>query len=159
MSTTSFFRRPTYRAPSPPTWACYEQIPYGSDDESESMSESESDSDEDEEFARAADHRDDAEEVHNMDIDAEGDSATHGAQVGGAENDGDVETVVKKDVKGKQRAVEPADEEDEPAPPKQSPQRERRRRERQRPTYNPRPILTIHKSQGFVWNQVCSASC
>jgi hypothetical protein len=43
-----------------------------------------------------------------------------------------------------------------PSPPspsvsKQSPKRERRRA--RRPVYDPRPILTIHKSQGFVWNQ------
>ncbi|KAG6330327.1 hypothetical protein ID866_8762 [Astraeus odoratus] len=50
---------------------------------------------------------------------------------------------LKKDVKGKQRAVDP-----EPEPTK----RRHRRRER-RPTQTLRPILTIQKSQGFVWNQ------
>jgi hypothetical protein len=137
MSTTSFFRRPTYRAPSPPTWACYEQIPYGSEDESASDSGSESGSD-------AADD----ESVHNMDINAAGDSARDEA------DESEVEAMVKQDVKGKQRAVEPDVQEAKPAEPKTSPRRERRKRER--PAYNPRPILTIHKSQGFVWNQVCS---
>jgi hypothetical protein len=194
-STTSHFRRPTYRAPSPPTWACYEQIPYGSEDESESCSDSEDerdddrhDDDEDESDsddgyvtiavtsgAPRTDGSVGAADVQNMDIDHEGDAATRVSSadhVGADGSDGDgsdggVEAVLKKDVKGKQRAVEPMDAnantDDDlhgdsvaPSPPspsvsKQSPKRERRRA--RRPVYNPRPILTIHKSQGFVWNQ------
>ncbi|KAJ3487263.1 hypothetical protein NLJ89_g11730 [Agrocybe chaxingu] len=46
-----------------------------------------------------------------------------------------------KDVKGKQRAIDP-----EPEPPR------RQRKKRQR-MYTLRPILTIQRSQGFVWNQ------
>ena len=50
---------------------------------------------------------------------------------------------MKKDVKGKQRAVEHYE----------SPKREHRKKQRQ-PVFTLRPILTIQKSQGFVWNQV-----
>jgi hypothetical protein len=47
----------------------------------------------------------------------------------------------QKDVKGKQRAVEP-----EPESP--------RRKKKRNSVYTLRPILTIQRSQGFVWNQV-----
>jgi hypothetical protein len=54
--------------------------------------------------------------------------------------DGDAEK--QKDIKGKQRAVDP-----EPETP-------RRQRKKRQHVYTLRPILTIQKSQGFVWNQV-----
>ena len=48
-----FFRhRAIGRAPSPPTWACYEQIPYD-DDYSDSGSEDNSCSEDEEDYARA----------------------------------------------------------------------------------------------------------
>jgi hypothetical protein len=147
MSTTSFFRRPTYRAPSPPTWACYEQIPYDEDELSDSDGLSDDSASEADEPTRTQARGDDvgpADHVQNMDIDEAGDADAK------MREDGSVENVVKKDIKGKGRAVEPIDEETK-APKTPSP-----RQRRQRPAYNPRPILTIHKSQGFVWNQVCS---
>ncbi|KAJ3540487.1 hypothetical protein NM688_g6219 [Phlebia brevispora] len=49
----------------------------------------------------------------------------------------------KKDVKGKQRAIEPEIE---------SPKRQHRKKHREH-SYPLRPILTIQRSQGFVWNQ------
>lgn len=150
-SPTTPFRRPTYRAPSPPTWACYEQIPYsdsGSDSDSGSESDSESGSGSGDESssddgvyaaARAlgvSDKRGD--ELPDMDMDAVGDSAAAPA----------ADVASQKDVKGKQRAVEPEQKEESP---RKAARAQRKHRER---TYNLRPILTIHKSQGFVWNQV-----
>ncbi|KDQ59149.1 hypothetical protein JAAARDRAFT_33878 [Jaapia argillacea MUCL 33604] len=148
----SFFRRRTFgRAPSPPTWACYEQIPYDDEDLSDSASEDNSCSEDEENYGRGDVVQDSDSEsdnivqatnekpvvigddlVHNMDIDEVGDG-------GLVKKDEDL----KKDVKGKQRAVEPEME---------SPRKEHRRRRRE-PVYNLRPILTIQKSQGFVWNQ------
>jgi hypothetical protein len=55
----------------------------------------------------------------------------------------DMEVDKQKDVKGKQRAIEP-----EPESP--SPRRQRKKREH---VFTLRPILTIQRSQGFVWNQ------
>ena len=57
MSTDAYpdfaFRRRAYgRAPSPPTWACYEQIPY-EDDYSDSASEDNSCSEDEEDYYRA----------------------------------------------------------------------------------------------------------
>ncbi|KAH6909323.1 hypothetical protein BKA70DRAFT_1278217 [Coprinopsis sp. MPI-PUGE-AT-0042] len=68
---------------------------------------------------------------------------------------------ITRDVKGKGKAVEPVVE----VPTTDggaAERRERREKERERrrkaksrrePVYSLRPILTIHKSQGFVWNQ------
>lgn len=145
-----YFRRRTMgRAASPPTWACYEQIPFDDDDDSDS---SESCSEDDDEYPRtvaglesSSDSEDKDHSVHsgavddghdlNMDMDEEGTNG--GADDKGADS--------QKDVKGKQRAIEPETESKRP----------HRRRQRP-PVYTLRPILTIQKSQGFVWNQVCS---
>ncbi|EGN99481.1 hypothetical protein SERLA73DRAFT_54061 [Serpula lacrymans var. lacrymans S7.3] len=142
-----FRRRTLGRAASPPTWACYEQIPYGGDDDddySESLSEDESCSEDGEDYTRpipdpdsdgehpvstATDRQDDTQ---NMEIDATG---------GGDAEKNSAE--FKKDLKGKQRAVDP-----EPQPTKR-----RHHTKQRRPVYTLRPILTIQKSQGFVWNQ------
>ncbi|TFK34605.1 hypothetical protein BDQ12DRAFT_689561 [Crucibulum laeve] len=149
MSNNSYyFRRSTIgRAASPPTWACYEQIPCANDD-SYSDSGSDSCSEDDEDYRRevqACDHDSDSDENEHtssptrpvdgsddidMDMDEEGDAAAR--KVADAQ----------RDVKGKQRAVEPESE------PKR-----RTRRKKQQPVYTLRPILTIHRSQGFVWNQ------
>lgn len=137
------------RAASPPTWACYEQIPFDDDDDSDS---SESCSEDDDEYPRtvaglesSSDSEDKDHSVHsgavddghdlNMDMDEEG--INGGADDKGADS--------QKDVKGKQRAIEPETESKRP----------HRRRQRP-PVYTLRPILTIQKSQGFVWNQVCN---
>jgi hypothetical protein len=142
-----FFRRPTYRAPAPPTWACYEQIPSSdcsdsdlSDDDEGSESEDDDERDEEEERSETSEHgrRDEQpDEVPNMDIDEAGDSAV--CEDAGAPPKVD---------KGKQRAVET-----KPIEEVASPKRTHRRPKQRRPAWNPRPILTIHKSQGFVWNQ------
>ncbi|PPQ95461.1 hypothetical protein CVT26_008480 [Gymnopilus dilepis] len=150
-----YFRRRTMgRAASPPTWACYEQIHHSdvSDDSDSNESESDSCSEDDEDYSRSRahaaardsdsednepgpGHADDAQRREgsgddmNMDIDEEGDGATQ----------------KKKDVKGKQRAVEP-----EPEPAPTTPRRQRKKRPH---VYTLRPILTIQRSQGFVWNQ------
>ncbi|KAJ7266550.1 hypothetical protein C8J57DRAFT_1182306 [Mycena rebaudengoi] len=147
-SPSSFRRRTIGRAASPPTWACYEQI-HDDDDCSDSGSDDESCSEDDEDYVRAAaahasesddddddagtPSRDDDDIAHDMemDVDAEG--------VDGAA----VQTKVP-DVKGKQRAVEPE--------PEAVKQRRHRKKQRQQ-VYTLRPILTIQRSQGFVWNQ------
>jgi hypothetical protein len=59
----------------------------------------------------------------------------------------------KRDVKAKQRAIEP-----EPEIPKQQQQQHRQKKPRER-VYTLRPILTIQRSQGFVWNQVGICFC
>ena len=141
-----FFRRRTLgRAPSPPTWACYEQIPYA-DDYSDSGSDVNSCSE-------------DEDDYHNAASDAElpvspADGRTAQPVDGDMEIDEDDEAMsaekvaeMKKDVKGKQRAVEQYE----------SPKREPRKKPRQ-PVFTLRPILTIQKSQGFVWNQVSTCT-
>ena len=145
---TEYFRRRTIgRAPSPPTWACYEQIPFD-DGYSDSGSEDNSCSEDEEDYGRAPPN----------DSDSDSDNPTihqNGKQDNPA--DGDVEiderdnaiseeklAEYKKDVKGKQRAIEPDNV---------SPKRQQRKKHRQ-PAIPLRPILTIHRSQGFVWNQV-----
>ena len=141
-----FFRRRTIgRAPSPPTWACYEQIPF-EDDYSDSASEDNSCSEDEEDYPRAP--------VHESDSDADS-SPGGGRQEPRADGDMEIDegnealsaekiAEYKRDVKGKQRAIEPEFE---------SPKRQHRRKPRE-PTYALRPILTIQRSQGFVWNQV-----
>lgn len=157
---SSFFRRRTIgRAASPPTWACYEQIPYDDEDDeddedySDSGSEDDSCSEDGEDYhthdhtldhpvgaVTASDSQDDTH-VQSMEID-EADRHAHAPSP--ASNDEKNPAQFKKDIKGKQRAVDP-----EPEVPK----RRHRKRDR-RPTHTLRPILTIQKSQGFVWNQV-----
>lgn len=155
MSSTTpyYFRRRTIgRAASPPAWACYEQIPYDEDDCSDSASDSCSEDGED--YPRAPGPASDSEESdhhtvtantaensdgsHDMDIDMDmgEEDADRGAAV--------VKTDAQKDVKGKQRAIDP-----EPETTKR-----RHRKKQRQPVYTLRPILTIQRSQGFVWNQV-----
>ncbi|KAF8629962.1 hypothetical protein AX17_005528 [Amanita inopinata Kibby_2008] len=147
-----YFRRRTIgRAASPPTWACYEQIPYDDDDYSDSCSDSCSEDDDD--YPRSAALHDESissdsedkdhdgrrnsatvDDAHDMDMDedhADSESDRH-------KTPGDSQ----KDVKGKQKAADPEPED-----------RRRTRKRHHRPMYTLRPILTIHKSQGFVWNQ------
>ncbi|KAI0076194.1 hypothetical protein K474DRAFT_1663318 [Panus rudis PR-1116 ss-1] len=140
--TDTFRRRTIGRAPSPPTWACYEQIPY-EDDYSESGSDdtcSEDEEDYGRALTRGSDSDGDRPEVHrsanqvvgDMEID-ERDEAVSEEKL----------AEYKRDVKGKQRAFEPEHD---------SPKREQRKKTRQ-PVITLRPILTIQRSQGFVWNQ------
>lgn len=124
-------------------WACYEQIPC-EDDYSDSASDDNSCSEDEEDYARAAvldseseggspRSRQEPRADGDMEID-EGDEAMSTEKI----------AEYKKDVKGKQRAIEPEIE---------SPKRQHPKKRRQ-PTYTLRPILTIQRSQGFVWNQV-----
>ena len=152
-----YFRRRTMgRAASPPTWACYEQIHNEDDSDSDcsdSNSNSGSCSEEDEDFKNDGvprSHRqpmndsDDNEqqiavaradsEVQDIDMDMDVDTSHEKMNGSVAER--------QKDVKGKQRAVEP-----EPESP-------RRQKKKRNSVYTLRPILTIQRSQGFVWNQV-----
>ncbi|CAL1716152.1 unnamed protein product [Somion occarium] len=141
-----YFRRRTLgRAPSPPTWACYEQIPYD-DGYSDSGSEDNSCSEDEEDYGRCIPRDSDSDGDHSvvhsanqesrvdrdMEID-EGDEAAPEDKL----------AELKKDVKGKQRAIEPEHD---------SPKRQLHRKHRQ-PQIPLRPILTIQRSQGFVWNQ------
>ncbi|TDL25762.1 hypothetical protein BD410DRAFT_819830 [Rickenella mellea] len=157
MSNPSFtYRRRTLgRAPSPPTWACYEQIPV--EDDSDTGSDNESCSEDDEEY----DVRD-----HDSNCGCEDHSTAPTGGDGCAEppsppviadkmdivngsvcdhSDDNESSEKAKDVKGKQRAVEPEVED--------SPRQRHRRKKQREPMYTLRPILTIQKSQGFVWNQ------
>jgi hypothetical protein len=165
-----FFRhRPLGRAPSPPTWACYEQIPARSDLLGSSDSDSDSGDAADEDSLSDADSSsssDDAEAEaeaaglmdveSDKDVDADADAASpphphpHSHPAAAASDP-------EKRDKGKQRAEDP------PLPPSSTDSgksvpvahpRSRRPRGR-RPTVSVlRPILTIQRSQGFVWNQV-----
>lgn len=154
----NYFRRPRIsgRACSPPTIACYEQRfnPYDDDDDySDDGSEDnvscsedeedyvgqgaprhhESDSDHEEEGDHPMDNGA-SQDVDSMDID-EGEDSAVARKV----------AAHKKDVKGKQRAIEPEPE---------SPKRQHRQKKPRQPVFTLRPILTIQRSQGFVWNQV-----
>jgi len=163
-----FRRRTLGRAPSPPTWACYEQIPYDDEYSDESASDDEDNenscSEDDEDYGRVVFHgeKEDNDEStphdeldacappslpdqdsNNMDVDhgVEADKSST-ADLGNS----------KKDIKGKQRAVEPehaVEDAPSPLPTKKQPHARRRRQ----PNHTLRPILTIQKSQGFVWNQ------
>jgi len=147
--TPYYFRRRTIgRAASPPTWACYEQISYDEEDysDSDSCSEDEedyshgvvhdpgSDAEDGDHLSMSQRQGNDAHDVDNMDMEID-------------EEDGN-EAASKKDlagdIKGKQRAIEPE--------PESPPRRVHRKKSRQR-VHTLRPILTIHRSQGFVWNQ------
>ncbi|KAF8720621.1 hypothetical protein AX14_010861 [Amanita brunnescens Koide BX004] len=147
-----YFRRRTIgRAASPPTWACYEQIPYDDDDYSDSCSDSCSEDDDDyprsaalhdEPISSDSDDKDDdglrnsapADVTHAMDMDEDHLDSEAGRQKPSGEP--------QKDVKGKQKVADPEPED-----------RKRNRKKHHKPMYTLRPILTIHKSQGFVWNQ------
>lgn len=183
----STYRRRLGRSPSPPTWLWYEQIPFA-DDSSESdgdvVSEYESCSEDDEDYnvrqherehhqnenhsSSASDSGSDVQHERPIRGEASADSA--GVDGAGDADDMDVEDEkhgkgkdakegcgegeVKKDVKGKQRAVDPPDVETT----NESTKRRERRKKQRKPVYTFRPILTIQKSQGFVWNQVCCYS-
>ena len=173
-----FFRhRPLGRAPSPPTWACYEQIParrelLGSSDESDSDS---GDDAADEDSLSDADADADPDDPDDADADDNSSSLSDDAEAAGlmdVEDDvrdggGDPE---KRD-KGKQRAEAPqsgtdvavsttmttngnADGKSSPVIPHPPAARHRRPRHRRPHVSALRPILTIQRSQGFVWNQV-----
>ena len=152
-----YFRRRTMgRAASPPTWACYEQI-HNEDSDSDCSDSNDSCSEEDEDFKNDGSPRsptsgrrqsmndsDDNDqqitvartdsEVQDIDMDMDVDTPHEKMNGSAAER--------QKDVKGKQRAVEPELE---------SPRRQKKKRNS---VYTLRPILTIQRSQGFVWNQV-----
>ena len=157
-----YFRRRTMgRAASPPTWACYEQI-HNDDDSDSDCSDSNSDScsEEDEDFKNQGTARSPTSGHHQSmnDLDDNGQQTIPMSRTDSdardIEMDMDVDvpdgktkdSVVEKskDVKGKQRAIEP-----EPESP-------RRQKKKRNSVCTLRPILTIQRSQGFVWNQVSS---
>ena len=178
-----FFRhRPLGRAPSPPTWACYEQIPARSDllgssdsdsdsgeaadedslsdvDSSSSSSSSDEDGEEHEDAPPAEAEADaqavfkaegEAEAAGLMDVELDKGEAAASAHPH-RPSTGDPE---KRD-KGKQRADDPPNAVTgggKSVPVVHS--RSRRPRGRRPPVSVLRPILTIQRSQGFVWNQV-----
>ncbi|KAI0309954.1 hypothetical protein OF83DRAFT_1088706 [Amylostereum chailletii] len=139
-----FFRhRPLGRAPSPPTWACYEQI----------HASSYTDSDSDGSFSE---HDDDDDDEHDEDA---SDSEDELGGLGGGNDaaaagmdamdiaDGAAPAAVKD--KGKGKAVDASDEKVQA----RARERKERARIRRQPVVALRPILTIQRSQGFVWNQ------
>ncbi|KAJ7239412.1 hypothetical protein B0H12DRAFT_1136235 [Mycena haematopus] len=160
MTTPYTFRRRTIgRAASPPTWACYEQI-HGvdeddDDDDEDSLSESGSEvSSEDVEHpaggGAGADVEDGVEHDMEMDVDAEGTSAAADeapASPVPSSPPPQTQPPTQTQEKGKQRAVDPIPP---PPPPKRRTHTKKPHRER---VYTLRPILTIQRSQGFVWNQ------
>ncbi|GJE88706.1 hypothetical protein PsYK624_047890 [Phanerochaete sordida] len=144
-----FRRRPIGRAPSPPTWACYEQIPYD-DDYSDSGSDEQSCSEDDEAYVRAphAADSDSASEASPVRAERTADPAAGDMEIDESDEAIAADKLAaeyKQDVKGKQRAIEPQ-------PETSSPKRQHHKKRRQ-PVYTLRPILTIQRSQGFVWNQ------
>lgn len=158
----SFFRHRTLgRAPSPPTWACYEQIQYDDEYSDDSASDGESHDEDDDD--------DDEDEDHDHDNSCSEDDEDYGhhpdsssSSIQGNELPQSLEESEKtndssegpNDVKGKGRAVDPQHEVgDSPPPPPRSRLRSKKRHSGRR-ARTLRPILTIHKSQGFVWNQV-----
>ncbi|KAH8801255.1 hypothetical protein DL96DRAFT_1508298 [Flagelloscypha sp. PMI_526] len=139
MSTFSSPRRvPLGRAASPPTWAWYEQIPDDYSSESESGSDSESD---DESGARDNITEEDQQPANTLndnnagvDVDSMDPPSTPPAS-----------SSVDKG-KGKERQTDSSDS--LPSPRRKT----REQRHRGRPSAL-RPIVTIQRSQGFVWNQ------
>jgi len=156
----TFRRRTIGRAASPPTWACYEQIHDDEDDFSDSGSE-ESCSEDEADYARAAaGHESDSEDsddvvtsdqkvdddvAHDMEMDVDAEGAAAAAEDTAAAAQAQNKALeAQKDIKGKQRAIEPE--------PEATTKRRHRKKQRQQ-VYTLRPILTIQRSQGFVWNQ------
>ncbi|KAL4248697.1 hypothetical protein ABKN59_006317 [Abortiporus biennis] len=138
-----FRRRPMGRAPSPPTWACYEQIPYD-DGYSDSGSEDNSCSEDEEDYGRAnVAHDSDSDEDHHHQSEPRVDGDMEIDEHDEAVSEEKLAAEYNKDLKGKQRAIDPEPD---------SPKRQQRKKHRQ-PTVILRPILTIQRSQGFVWNQ------
>ncbi|KAJ7651088.1 hypothetical protein FB45DRAFT_889602 [Roridomyces roridus] len=154
----AFRRRRMGRAASPPIWTCYEQI---HDDEDVSDSGSESCSEDEEDYAGAGagpesesedsddavprnNQADDDDVAHDMemDVDAEGVVTAAGDQSKTSD------AQAQKDVKGKQRAIDP-----EPEAAAKQRRHQRKKQRQQARAYTLRPILTIQRSQGFVWNQ------
>lgn len=153
-SYANYFRRRTIgRAASPPTFACYEQRgnPYDNDDDfSDDGSEDNLSCSEDgEDYGR---HESDSEPedqvVHPPSEKLPDSAATDDVDMEIDEGDDGVAekkaAAHRKDVKGKQRAIDPEPE---------SPKRQPRQKKPRQPVYTLRPILTIQRSQGFVWNQ------
>ncbi|KIJ52479.1 hypothetical protein M422DRAFT_26068 [Sphaerobolus stellatus SS14] len=163
-----FRRRPMGRAPSPPMWACYEQIPpQGSDSEYE-------DTDSDSDTQTGSDSEDD-DHVHDHAARPRSDSPAGDIEMDmdiGEPEKMDVEQIQKQDKmcgdkcmdedqddectspkvrmdKGKQRAIEPEVQTEK----EKSPKKRHRRRKYHESSFIYRPILTIKKSEGFVWNQ------
>jgi hypothetical protein len=149
------------RAASPPTWACYEQIRNEGDSDSD-CTDSNSDSccsEEDEDFKNGGVPQSPTS-VHRQSINDSDDNEQQTIAVPRTSQDIDMDMDVdtsdeklngsaaerQKDVKGKQRAIEP-----EPESP-------RRQKKKRNSVYTLRPILTIQRSQGFVWNQVSTRS-
>ena len=156
-----FFRhRPLGRAPSPPTWACYEQIPARSDLIASSDSDSDSGDAADEDSLSDADSSssDDAETeaAGLMDVESDKDEVTTAEVEAEAEAEATSGGDPEKRDKGKQRAEDPLNTTSKSVPV--SHPRTRRTRGRRPPVSVLRPILTIQRSQGFVWNQVCFPS-
>jgi len=158
-----FFRhRPLGRAPSPPTWACYEQIPARSDFLGSSDSDSDSgDAADDDSLSDAhssssasssSASASDVEAAGLMDVESDKDEAADdSARDALGEEAGDPE---KQRDKGKQRAEDPSPNAAAPKAAHVVHSRSRRTRGRRPPMSVLRPILTIQRSQGFVWNQV-----
>lgn len=166
----SFYRhRAMGRAASPPTFACYEQIQYGDEegsDDEDSQSESGSESEQEKEPGAAG----------AGDCSEDDDSRTYHAAVSGSTPEDEDDHTQSMDVdspepspskdKGKQRAVSPAPLIGSPTSsgsvsPSRSPAksliRAHRKQARAARVQVLRPILTIQRSQGFVWNQVSTS--
>ncbi|KAN0113778.1 hypothetical protein V8E52_007431 [Russula decolorans] len=171
-----FFRhRPLGRAPSPPTWACYEQIPArsdllgssDSDSDSGEVADEDSLSDADSSSSSSASSDEDDEEHEEAQVGIEADPQPAEAEAAGlmdVESDKDEEAAHRhpasgdpeKRDKGKQRADDPPNTVSGGGGGKSVPvshSRSRRPRGRRPPVSVLRPILTIQRSQGFVWNQ------
>ncbi|TRM64674.1 hypothetical protein BD626DRAFT_489508 [Schizophyllum amplum] len=137
------WRRRVGRAASPPTMLCYEQHFAYEDDFTDSASDS--CSEDDEHYPPRMEGRHDSEGSDDRPGSKRTQDESDDMDMDMGEEDADDEARARaiREAKGKQRAVDPVTE---PSP--------RRRRPRPRePIQTLRPILTIHKSQGFVWNQ------
>lgn len=166
------------RAHSPPTWAWYEQLqPEDLESGSEYCSDSIVEDDEEEEGEyneddsssesegqiidverdRAAQEGNDSEEMRSVEKDlgrtrASPDTNTHSEQSivkdKPESDDGEQAPRLTSEMKGKQKAVDPPNEEPVVAQVKRV-----RRKKREISISAAKPILTIKSSQGFVWNQ------
>jgi len=153
-SYANYFRRRTIgRAASPPTFACYEQRgnPYENDDDysDDGSEDNVSCSEDGDDYGH---HESDSEAEDHV-VNPLGEKQPDNASTDHTDmeiEDGDDGAVEKKiaahktNAKGKQRAIDP-----EPESPEQKPRQKKPRQQ----VYTLRPILTIQRSQGFVWNQ------
>ncbi|KAF8514548.1 hypothetical protein BU17DRAFT_77032 [Hysterangium stoloniferum] len=141
-----FFRRRTLgRAPSPPTWACYEQIPPqasdSDEDEVQTASDSQSGSDSE------------GEGTGNGNDSIDNSNSNNNDDGNGSNNNNSGSSSRWQHETRPDSLCEDMEMDMDMGEPESPGARRQRRRKHHEPPFVYRPILTIKKSEGFVWNQ------